>query len=619
MSLMSIMTSFTLLLCAGVAGCQGYQYTAFTPVEKSKAADFAQRDGIKQKRSQKYISEKKPLFVELGFDDDESSHVNKRTVRKFPAQNRQERIRKRKIVEHRPIEAVPNKPEVVIEIPKASENRLVGHTNVEPTRLVNLAETSIPPAPGISVENETGSDPSFSIDDTIPFGLKSYPIDLPATLRLAGAQNWNVLLAMEQINEAYARQAKAKAMWIPSLNAGIGYTKHEGQIQGTNGVIQDISRNSLFVGGGAISANNPPLTGGAGGPARLGLDLSLTDTIFEPLAECQLYNASRSNYTAAFNDTLLEASLGYYDLVKAQGDLAIAKKNLENAQELLTLTQAFVNAGKGSRADVSRSAVEVTKRKQAIINAELSMKIASTNLIRVLQLDPEEIGTQTLLIALEEQPLPVSLVQESTPLDQLISQGQTYRPELDEQTARMEANRIRARAEHWRPFLPNLHMGASGGGFGGGVNDNLNGLDGRADVDVLAVWSIENLGFGTRARRQQSNSVYQQSVISTNRAFDLVLADVTNAWNTVQAQRSQIQLAEENIKRASESYDQNMGRIRGLAGLPLEGLQSFDALANARQTYLNSIIAYNQAQLNLLRAIGRPPGIQDDEEQVAGH
>jgi outer membrane protein TolC len=330
-----------------------------------------------------------------------------------------------------------------------------------------------------------------------------------------------------------------------------------------------------------------------------------------------LYNASHSNYTAAFNDTLLEASLGYYNLVKAQGDLAIAKKNLENAEELFTLTQSFVSAGKGSRADVSRSAVEVTRRKQAIIKAELSMKIASTNLIRVLQLDPEEIGTQTLLIALEEQPLPVALVQESTPLGSLISQGHTYRPELDEQTSRMEANRIRARAEHWRPFLPNLHMGASGGGFGGGVNDSLNGLDGRADVDMLAVWSIENLGFGTRARRQQSNSVYQQSVISTNRAYDLVLADVTNAWNTVQAQRRQIRLAEENIKRASESYDQNMARIRGLAGLPLEGLQSLDALANARQTYLNSIIAYNQAQLNLLRAIGRPPGIEDKEAQVA--
>jgi len=618
MSLKSFLTAFTLLLTAGVAGCQGYQYTSFVPRDKSKTADLAQRDVIKQKRVNQSSPEKNPLFAELGFDGDEQPPVDERTVRKFPAKNRKQTTRKNKIIKHHPVVTAPTKPEVVAEVQKPTQNRLVGHTSQEPTRLVSLAEGSIPPAPGLSPDSETGSDQTFSIDDQIPFGLKSYPIDLPATLRLAGAKNWNVLLAMEQINEAYARHAKAKAMWIPSLNAGIGYTKHEGQIQGTDGVVRDVSRNSLFVGGGAITANNPPLTGGAGGPARLGLDLSLTDTIFEPLAECQLYNASRSNYTAAFNDTLLEASLGYYDLVKSQGDLAIAKKNLENANELLTLTQAFVTAGKGSRADVSRSAVEVTKRKQAIINAELSMKIASTNLIRILQLDPEEIGTQTLLIALEEQPLPISLVQESTPLGDLISQGQTYRPELDEQTARMEANRIRARAEHWRPFLPNLHMGASGGGFGGGVNDNLNGLDGRADVDVLAVWSIENLGFGTRARRRQSNSVYQQSVISTNRAYDLVLADVTNAWNTVHAQRSQIKLAEENIKRASESYDQNMGRIRGLAGLPLEGLQSFDALANARQTYLNSIIAYNQSQLNLLRAIGRPPGIQDDEEQVAG-
>ncbi len=606
MPFQSMLTSLTLLLFVGVAGCKGYQYQAFEPREKTNTSHIAYRGVIKKSVAKKSVPQKSPLISKLDFDPDQENLVEDTLPKPFPAQDQRETSWEKSIVEEHSVAISELKPKTVTDDAKASHNRLVSHIREESNPFISHVESSIPPAPG--------SEQKFSEEEKIPFGLKSHPIDLPATLRLAGAKNWNVLLAVEQINEASARQEKAKTMWIPSLNAGIGYTKHEGKIQATDGQIIDISRNSLFVGGGAITGDAPPLTGGAGGPARLALDLSLTDAIFAPLAECQLYNASRSNYSAAFNDTLLEASLGYYDLVRAQGNLAITKKNLQNAEELFNLTSSFVSAGKGSLADVSRAAVEVNQRKQSIIEAELTMQIASTTLVRILQLDPEEMGAQTLLVALEEQPLPVSLVEEATSLDELISQGHTYRPELNEQTSRMEANRIRARAEHWRPYLPNLHMGTSAGGFGGGVGNSLDQLDGRSDVDLLAVWQIENLGFGTRARRRQTNSVYHQSVITTNRTYDIVSADVINARNSVLAQRRQIQLAEENIKRAVESYDQNMARIRGLAGLPLEGLQSLDAVANAREAYLNSIIAYNQAQLTLLRAIGLPPGMHADSE-----
>lgn len=606
MPFQSILTSLALLLFIGVAGCKGYQYQAFEPREKTNTSHIVYRGVIKKSVAKKSVPQKSPLISKLDFDPDQENLVEETLPKPFPVQDQRETSWEKSIVEEHSVAISELKPKTVADDAKASHNRLVSHIREESNPFISDVESSIPPAPG--------SEQKYSEEEKIPFGLKSQPIDLPATLRLAGAKNWNVLLAVEQINEASARQEKAKTMWIPSLNAGIGYTKHDGKIQATDGQIIDISRNSLFVGGGAITGDAPPLTGGAGGPARLALDLSLTDAIFAPLAECQLYNASRSNYSAAFNDTLLEASLGYYDLVRAQGNLAITKKNLQNAEELFNLTSSFVSAGKGSLADVSRAAVEVNQRKQAIIEAELSMQIASTNLVRILQLDPEEMGAQTLLVALEEQPLPVSLVEEATSVDELISQGHTYRPELNEQTSRMEANRIRARAEHWRPYLPNLHMGTSAGGFGGGVGNSLDQLDGRSDVDLLAVWQIENLGFGTRARRRQTNSVYHQSVITTNRTYDIVSADVINARNSVLAQRRQIQLAEENIKRAIESYDQNMARIRGLAGLPLEGLQSLDAVANAREAYLNSIIAYNQAQLTLLRAIGLPPGMHTDSE-----
>ena len=602
MSIKLLLAIPTLTLCTAIAGCS--VHVSFAPRNQPDTASMAQTE----KRQNSSLAKKESFRSKLShfnifkFDHRKEQLVDSKPLNSF-LNKKQTNSSREQLTVAKQVTMPVNQPEADENIAEISNsnNKLVSHTQVEPTRLAPAVEVTVPPTP-------VGEEASSPIEEA-GFGSSSYPIDLPTTLRLAGAENWNVKLASEQINEAYARHRKAKVMWIPSLNIGVGYTKHDGQIQGTNGQVIDVSRNSLFVGGGAITKSGPPLTGGAGGPARLGVDLSLTDAIFSPLAECQLYNASRSKHTAAFNNALLEASLGYYDLVKAQGELAIAKNNLSDANALLNMTTAFVKAGKGSRADISRAAVEVSRRKQSIVKAELAMQIASTNLVRILQLDPEQIGTETLLVALEERPIPVALIQETSSLQDLISQGHTFRPELSEQASRMEASRVLARAEHWRPYLPNVHMGSSVGAFGGGPNDHLTQLAGRSDVDLLAVWSIENMGFGTQARRRQMNSQYRQNVITTNRTFDAVSADVTNAWHSVLAQQKQIQLAEENIQQANESYAQNIKRIRGLAGLPLESLQALSAVADARQTYLVAIIAYNQSQLNLLRAIGRPPGI----------
>ena len=191
MSLKSMMTSFTLLLTAVVTGCQGHQYTPFVARDESKTTDLAQRVVIEQKRVKKYVSEKKPLFVELGFDDEEQSDVDEHRLIRFPAQNRKLRTRKRNRTEDPPTATVQIKPEAAAVQREASLNRLVGHTNEEPIRLVNLAEASPPPAPSsesaISSGSEMGTTKTLSIDDQSPFGLQSYPIDLPATLRLAGA------------------------------------------------------------------------------------------------------------------------------------------------------------------------------------------------------------------------------------------------------------------------------------------------------------------------------------------------------------------------------------------------------------------------------------------------
>ena len=172
--------------------------------------------------------------------------------------------------------------------------------------------------------------------------------------------------------------------------------------------------------------------------------------------------------------------------------------------------------------------------------------------------------------------------------------------------AHIAAAQQNLRAERYRPFIPNIHVGATAGGFGGGVNDELNQLDGRSDVDVLAVWQLENLGLGNRAARDERRSEFRRANIVLSRTRDLITTEVTQAYHQVQAEHQRMELAQANVKQADDSYRRNLLRIEGLEGLPLEALQAVQAVASARQNDLATIAAYNRSQAQLLRAIGRP-------------
>ena len=62
------------------------------------------------------------------------------------------------------------------------------------------------------------------------------------------------------------------------------------------------------------------------------------------------------------------------------------------------------------------------------------------------------------------------------------------------------------------------------------------------------------------------------------------------------------------IESAENSYRRNLDRIRNAQGLPIEVLQSIQALDAARREYLRSVVDYNEAQFRLYRALGWPIG-----------
>ncbi len=59
----------------------------------------------------------------------------------------------------------------------------------------------------------------------------AYPIDLPTTLQLAGAQNLDIQLARERLSEAQANRQSTLEQFFPWLNVGAAYHRRDGATQ----------------------------------------------------------------------------------------------------------------------------------------------------------------------------------------------------------------------------------------------------------------------------------------------------------------------------------------------------------------------------------------------------
>jgi outer membrane protein TolC len=428
----------------------------------------------------------------------------------------------------------------------------------------------------------------------------TYPIDLANALSLAGANSLDIELAREKVSEAEAVYDKAAVLWLPSLRFGIGWNKHDGRIQQTEGDVLEINRNSLFYGGGA-GPGMFPVTGGASGPARLMVNLALADVAFEPLVACQLVHAEAAASEATENDILLAVALAYFDLVEAHAMLAINEQTAGMANRMSADVATFKEEGYSSAAEVARAEAEAAHWQQQVADSRRDIAVKSAALARLVRLP-----VHVLLVPVEVRVVPIELVDGNSPVDALVQQGVANRPEIAQHDAIAQATCWQTNQEHWRPWLPHVHVGASAGSFGGGPSSDYLNEGSRSDVDLIAVWELQNAGFGTTARRRLRDSQHWQAEITSQLVRDHVAAQIASAAADVNGFREQIDIAAGALAPAEQSYQLNDERIREGEGLPIEVIQSIRALAAARAAHAKAVLDHNRAQYRLHRAIGQP-------------
>jgi outer membrane protein TolC len=431
-------------------------------------------------------------------------------------------------------------------------------------------------------------------------GDKPLPINLPTALHLGNARALDIALASQRIQAAVAQLERAHVLWLPSLQFGVDYLRHDGRIQDVGGVLFDTSRSAFLAGVGPNAV------------------FAVTDAIFEPLAARQVVRARQAAWQAATNDTLLAVAESYFNAQQARGELAGAEDAARRAEDLVRRTTQLA-PGLVPPVEVARARTELARRRQAVHQARERWRIASAELLRILRMDP-----QAQVEPVEPPTLQVTLISLHQPLDDLITLGLLNRPELAAQQALVEATLQRLRQERLRPLIPSVLLrGAatnpagtlSSGVFGGGRNDHLSDFAMRNDLDVQLLWQFDNLGFGNRARVKERRAENQLALLDLFRTQDRVAAEVVQAHAQVISAKDRVAEAESGLKYATESAAKNfegLGQTRRAGEMvllvirPQEAVAAVQALAQAYNDYFGTIADYNRAQFRLYRALGHP-------------
>ncbi|MFM7976865.1 MAG: TolC family protein, partial [Pirellula sp.] len=338
-------------------------------------------------------------------------------------------------------------------------------------------------------------------------------IDLPTALSKVDTGHPMVQQAMWRVYEAQAKQQRAAAMWLPSIQAGMNYHKHDGNYQAIDGSIVDINNNSMQagLGAGAIAAGTTTRPG-------LVAQFHLADAIFLPKAADRIVAARQHGEWIVKNQAILNIAIAYLDLLDAYQDESLMLASVSRLKELAKITEEYALVGKGLVADAQRMNTEVSLAETRTLGLKEKKLSASTRLARSMSQ-----SNAGVFIPADERALPLDLVDTSMTEQEDIQLALCQRPEYGEAKEQLASVEALLEREKSAPYVPNLQVGYSTGRFGGGLGTNFGNWGGRYDIDALMTWELRNLGIGEQAARDERKSQVRQAMLSMQVLYDQIV------------------------------------------------------------------------------------------------
>jgi outer membrane protein TolC len=434
-----------------------------------------------------------------------------------------------------------------------------------------------------------------------PMFTELLPIDLETVVRVAMAQNIDIQLAKYEVQHSQGRLESAVGGVFPVV-APLALFEHvEGSVRATEGNIVSVGFNTFQPSIAPQWIMNPG------------------QAVYEIIAAKKRLIASEYAERATRLQTLRRALDGFYELALAQARIMAAHQSEKEAR--------------------------LAEREQDLAIALNALHRASLALALTLQLE----DPKTTLVPKLEQLSLTPLVREDIDIDELLAHAVAFRPDLQSIRELIGVADADRGATWWRGFGPQFSVAYQYGGITGHSNNTDKGQgipsnfilnprseNGTFSGNVLANALIKE-GILRTSRRLDKNSDQtfafsdqqrftattgarwsvsafgdlkaagagkEQAVLAAERALLVVKTEVIDALQASRLNRKLIDLADRQTKAAEEALRLTEANLQAGAMTTLDVLQAQDAVAQARLRYAESMVRFNQSEVNLMAAVG---------------
>lgn len=406
-------------------------------------------------------------------------------------------------------------------------------------------------------------------------------IDLASALRLAGAQNLDVRIAEQRMQEAQAQHDQARQKFLPWLTPSVGYRRHTGSAQTIDGDIIDADFDSHSIAG------------------TLSAQLDVGSAIYQSLAARQTAEAARQQFETRRLQASFDAAGGYFDLLQAQVAIGVAEQGLKLAEEHDAQLQRAVAIGLAFKGDAYRTQLQVEDLRRRLLQAQAARRDAAARLAQTLRLPPE---TDLQAADAELVPLPTALP--VAEFDTLLARAYEARPELKLQQAQQRAAESLRDGARYAPLVPTLDARLGYGGLGGGRDGGPRAFDDNAELLLGLSWRIGPGGLFDRARVRAAEARLQAGGYALEQARAEVARELVVALAQLQSLTAQLEHSKRALTAAEQLSRLAHERREFGVGAVLETIQADEALLRSRGDYVARIAEFNKANYALQRALG---------------
>lgn len=482
--------------------------------------------------------------------------------------------------------------------------------------------------PDVSPHGAAASTVTIPLDSSQikPMFTELLPIDLPTVVRVAVAQNTDIMLARLNVTAVEGGYESAVGAAFPAIVPTALFEHVEGSVRATEGNIVGVGFNSFQPSIAIQWVVNP---------GRV---------IYDIVAAKKRLSAAEHFEQSVILATLRDATVQFYALAFAQTRISAAHRALEEATELLRVNRLRVDTGTGVRADVLRAEARLAERRQDLVSALKDFYDASVLLALTLHLD----SSVTLVPAVTNLEK-TQLVREDLSIEETLGIAVAFRPELESFRNLMDAAIADRKKAWWTGFGPTVSLAYQYGGITGhannvvapeGIPGNLilnpasssgsfnnnpfgNGfikegilrgskrLDGRDDqtfsfsdqqrATASAGW---RLSLSTLGDLKSAKAGEQKALVRYERILDEVRAEAVAATQASRTYDQLIEFARQQVASAEEALRLSQANLQAGTMTTLDVLQAQDAATQARLRFAEAVVRYNQSEVRLLAALG---------------